>query len=136
MPHGQKLDMFISSLSPESHVPQGKPTIIGVKESSVTFECRYDSLKNSSKYWCKWRKNGCARIIDNSGYVSPLYEGRVAMFDNPDNKTITIILNQLKDSDKGYYWCMTDEEKEQQSSTELEIIDGTSLGIGSSLPAQ
>lgn len=58
------------------------------------------------------------------------------MFDSPDNKTITIILNQLKDSDKGYYWCMTDEEKEQQSSTELEIIDGTSLGIGSSLPAQ
>uniref|UniRef100_A0A8B9N0M2 Ig-like domain-containing protein n=1 Tax=Accipiter nisus TaxID=211598 RepID=A0A8B9N0M2_9AVES len=116
------------------HVYEGKlfprffpfisPTIIGVKESSVTFECRYDSLKNSSKYWCKWRKNGCARIIDNSGYVSPLYEGRVAMFDNPDNKTITIILNQLKDSDKGYYWCMTDEEKEQQSSTELEIIDG------------
>ncbi|XP_029856485.1 polymeric immunoglobulin receptor isoform X1 [Aquila chrysaetos chrysaetos] len=108
----------------ESHVPQGKPTIIGVKESSVTFECRYDSLKNSSKYWCKWRQNGCARIIDNSGYVSPLYEGRVAMFDSSDNKTITIILNQLKDSDKGYYWCMTDEEKEQQSSTELEIVDG------------
>ncbi|NXW13800.1 PIGR protein, partial [Circaetus pectoralis] len=108
----------------ESHVPQGKPTIIGIKDSSVTFECRYDSLKNSSKYWCKWRHNGCTRIIDNSGYVSPLYEGRVAMFDSPDNKTITIILNQLKDSDKGYYWCMTDEEKEQQSSTELEIIDG------------
>ncbi|NWZ52322.1 PIGR protein, partial [Haliaeetus albicilla] len=108
----------------ESHVPQGKPTIIGVKESSVTFECRYDSLKNSSKYWCKWRKNGCARIIDNSGYVSSLYEGRVAMFNSPDNKTIIIILNQLKDSDKGYYWCMTDEEKEQQSSTELEIVDG------------
>lgn len=58
------------------------------------------------------------------------------MFDSPDNKTITIILNQLKDSDKGYYWCMTNEEKEQQSSTELEIIDGTWLGIGSSLPAQ
>lgn len=58
------------------------------------------------------------------------------MFDSPDNKTITIILNQLKDSDKGYYWCMTNEEKEQQSSTELEIIDGMSLGIGSSLPAQ
>ncbi|NXQ94220.1 PIGR protein, partial [Sagittarius serpentarius] len=108
----------------ETSVPQGKPTIIGVKGSSVTFECHYDSLKKSSKYWCKWRSNGCARIIDNSGYVSALYEGRVAMYDSQDNKTISIILNQLKDSDKGYYWCMTNEEKEQQSSTELKIIDG------------
>lgn len=58
------------------------------------------------------------------------------MYDSPDNKTITIILNQLKDTDKGYYWCMTDEDKEQQSSTELKIIDGTSLRVGSSLPAQ
>ncbi|KAK1187176.1 PIGR protein, partial [Pygoscelis papua] len=109
----------------ETNVPQAKPAIIGVKGSSVTFECHYKPLKKSSvKYWCKWRQNGCSRIIDSSGYVSDRYEGRVAMYDSPDNKTITIILNQLKDSDKGYYWCMTDEDKEQQSSTELKIIDG------------
>ena len=58
------------------------------------------------------------------------------MYDSPGNETITIILNQLKDTDEGYYWCMTDEEKEQQSSTQLKIIDGMSLRIGSSLPAQ
>ncbi|XP_050767474.1 polymeric immunoglobulin receptor [Gymnogyps californianus] len=109
----------------ETNVPQGKPTITGVKGSSATFECRYELLKKSSlKYWCKWRQNGCSRIIDSSGYVSSLYEGRVAMYDSPGNETISIILNQLKDTDEGYYWCMTDEEKEQQSSTELKIIDG------------
>ncbi|NXH74594.1 PIGR protein, partial [Hydrobates tethys] len=108
-----------------TNVPQRKPTIIGVKGSSVTFECRYEPLRSSSvKYWCKWRENGCAKIIESTGYVSGLYEGRVAMYDNPNNKTVTIILNQLKDSDQGYYWCMTNEEKEQQSSTELKIIDG------------
>ncbi|KFW94258.1 Polymeric immunoglobulin receptor, partial [Phalacrocorax carbo] len=109
----------------ETSVPQGKPVIFGIKGSSATFECHYEGLKTPSvKYWCKWRQQGCARIIDTSGYVSELYEGRVAMYDSPDNKTITIILNQLKDSDKGYYWCMTDEAKEQQSSTELKITDG------------
>ncbi|KFQ76976.1 Polymeric immunoglobulin receptor, partial [Phaethon lepturus] len=109
----------------ETNVPQGKPTIIGVNGSSATFECNYEPLKRSLvKYWCKWRQNGCARIIDNSGYVARLYEGRVAMYDTPNNKTITIILTQLKGSDEGYYWCMTNEEKEQQSSTELKIIDG------------
>ncbi|XP_009488345.1 polymeric immunoglobulin receptor-like [Pelecanus crispus] len=108
----------------EADVPQGKPTITGVKGSSVTFECHYGLVKTSIvKYWCKWRQHGCARIIDNTGYVSPAYEGRVAMFHSPNN-TITIILNQLKDTDEGYYWCMTEEEKEQQSSTELKITDG------------
>ncbi|KAK2521868.1 Pigr [Columba livia] len=109
----------------ETNVPQVKPTIIGVKGSSVTFECHYEPRKRSSmKYWCKWRQNGCARIIDTTGYVSGPYEGRVAIIDSPANNTMTIILNQLKDSDKGYYWCMTDEEKEQQSSAELKVIDG------------
>ncbi|XP_005143290.2 polymeric immunoglobulin receptor [Melopsittacus undulatus] len=109
----------------ETSVPQGKPTVFGVKGSSATFECRYKPREHSSvSYWCKWRQNGCYRIIDNTGYVSGLYEGRVVMYDNPDNQTITIILNQLKDSDEGYYWCMTDEEEEQKSSTELKIVEG------------
>ncbi|XP_010124924.1 PREDICTED: polymeric immunoglobulin receptor-like, partial [Chlamydotis macqueenii] len=106
-------------------VPQGQPTIFGVKGSSATFECHYEPLKRLSvKYLCKWRKNGCSQIIDNSGYVWDLYEGRVAVYSSPDNSTMTVILNQLTDSDKGYYWCMTDDNREQQSSTELKIIDG------------
>uniref|UniRef100_A0A8D0KUK5 Ig-like domain-containing protein n=1 Tax=Strix occidentalis caurina TaxID=311401 RepID=A0A8D0KUK5_STROC len=110
------------------NIPQAKPIITGVKGSSATFECHYNPLQRSSgRYWCKWRQNGCARIIDTSGYVSYAYEGRVAIFDSPENMTMTVILNQLSDKDNGYYWCMTDEQKEQQSSTELKIIDGTSL---------
>ncbi|XP_013811798.2 polymeric immunoglobulin receptor [Apteryx mantelli] len=106
-------------------VPQGKHTVFGVKGGSVTVECHYNPRERSSvKYWCKWRKNGCARIIDSSGFVSDLYEGRVAMYDDPENGTFTIILNQLVDSDKGYYWCMADENGEKKSSKELKIIDG------------
>ncbi|NXX94465.1 PIGR protein, partial [Centropus bengalensis] len=109
----------------ESSSPPAKPTIIGMKGSSVAFVYHYKDLDPSlTKYLCKWRRYGCARIIDNTGFVLGLYEGRVAMFDSPENKTVTIILNQLKDSDKGYYWFMTDEVKEQQTSTELKIIDG------------
>uniref|UniRef100_A0A8V5GC16 Polymeric immunoglobulin receptor n=1 Tax=Melopsittacus undulatus TaxID=13146 RepID=A0A8V5GC16_MELUD len=121
----RRVQVLISLFSPETSVPQGKPTVFGVKGSSATFECRYKPREHSSvSYWCKWRQNGCYRIIDNTGYVSGLYEGRVVMYDNPDNQTITIILNQLKDSDEGYYWCMTDEEEEQKSSTELKIVEG------------
>uniref|UniRef100_A0A8C6Z6J2 Polymeric immunoglobulin receptor n=1 Tax=Nothoprocta perdicaria TaxID=30464 RepID=A0A8C6Z6J2_NOTPE len=106
-------------------VPQGKHTVLGVKGGSVTIECRYDTKGRSSlKYWCKWRKNGCSRIIDSNGFVSDLYEGRVAMYDNPENNTLTVILNRLADSDSGYYWCMTNENREKKTSKELKIVDG------------
>ncbi|NXA39581.1 PIGR protein, partial [Eudromia elegans] len=106
-------------------VPQGKHTVLGVKGGSVTIECHYNSKERSSlKYWCKWRKNGCSRIIDSNGFVSDLYEGRVAMHDDPENSTVTIILNRLADSDNGYYWCMTDEKREKKTSKELKVVDG------------
>ncbi|NWW49036.1 PIGR protein, partial [Pedionomus torquatus] len=109
----------------EAKVPQEKTTIFGVKGSSVTFECRYEPLRSFSvKYLCRWRENGCAKLIESTGFVPPMYEGRVAMYNNPQNNSYSIILNQLKDSDEGYYWCMTDKEDEQQSSTELRIIEG------------
>ncbi|XP_009995816.1 PREDICTED: polymeric immunoglobulin receptor-like [Chaetura pelagica] len=109
----------------ETSVPQGKPTVLGVKGSSATFECHYNPLKRSStKYWCRWKPNRCEWIISDDGYVAPFYEGRVAMYDSPDNSSFTIILNQLESKDEGYYWCMTDDVKEQQSSTQLKIIDG------------
>ncbi|XP_062450800.1 polymeric immunoglobulin receptor [Rhea pennata] len=106
-------------------VPQGKHTIFGVKGGSVVAECHYNPREISSvKYWCKWRKNGCSRIISSSGFVSDLYEGRVILHDDVENGTFTITLNQLADSDEGYYWCMTDESRERKSSKELKIIDG------------
>ncbi|NXH09951.1 PIGR protein, partial [Bucco capensis] len=109
----------------DTSIPQGKPTIIAVKGSSATFECHYAPQRSSSiKTWIKWRQQGYKRIIDTSGYVAPLYEGRVVMYNDPVNNTVTIILNQLQDSDKGYYWCISEEVKEQRSSTELKIIDG------------
>ncbi|NXJ10107.1 PIGR protein, partial [Odontophorus gujanensis] len=106
-------------------VPQGKHTIFGVDGSSATIECHYDPTKNYSlKYLCKWRTAGCARIIDNTGFLPAAYEGRVAMFDNPKNGTLSIVLNQLRSSDEGYYWCMTDDHRERKTSKELKIIEG------------
>uniref|UniRef100_A0A8C3Y8K8 Polymeric immunoglobulin receptor n=1 Tax=Catharus ustulatus TaxID=91951 RepID=A0A8C3Y8K8_CATUS len=66
-------------------------------------------LKSSSRIWCKWRIQGCDKIIDNAGYVKEGYEGRVAMFENPGNKTVTIVLNQLQTRDQGFYWCMSND---------------------------
>ncbi|NXH27230.1 PIGR protein, partial [Myiagra hebetior] len=118
----KELDVFVYE---DKNFPQLKTTVTGKKGSSATFECLYNPLKKSStRIWCKWRIQGCDKIIDNTGYVKYNYEGRVAMFENPENKTVTIILNQLEAKDEGFYWCMSNELKEQQSSTELKVIDG------------
>ncbi|NWW03016.1 PIGR protein, partial [Oreocharis arfaki] len=118
----KELDVFIYE---DKTFPQLTTTVTGKTGSSATFECLYDPVKKSSaRIWCKWRVQGCDKIIDNTGYVKYNYEGRVAMFENPENKTVTIILNQLEAKDKGFYWCMSNDLKEQQSSTELTVVDG------------
>ncbi|NXQ29057.1 PIGR protein, partial [Alaudala cheleensis] len=119
----KELDVFVYE---DKNFPKLKTTVTGKTGSSATFECLYEPLKKSStRIWCKWRiQGGCDKIIDNSGNVKYNYEGRVAMFENPENKTVTIILNQLQKRDEGFYWCMTNELKEQQSSTELKVVEG------------
>ncbi|NXF98914.1 PIGR protein, partial [Sakesphorus luctuosus] len=124
----RELDVFVYE---DKKFPQLKPTVVGKTGSSATFECLYEPLRQSStRTWAKWKPNGYTRIITNEDFVSPLYEGRVAMFENPNNKTVTIILNQLTLKDTAYYWCISNELKEQQSSAELTVVKGEPLLTG------
>ncbi|NXK89791.1 PIGR protein, partial [Formicarius rufipectus] len=118
----KELEVFIYE---DKNFPQLKSTVTGKTGSSATFECLYEPLRrSSSRVWAKWEPNKPYKIIDNADYVRTQYMGRVAMFENPNNKTVTVILNQLTHKDAAYYWCMTNELKEQQSSTELIIEEG------------
>ncbi|NXF12216.1 PIGR protein, partial [Smithornis capensis] len=124
----KELDVFVYE---DKNFPQLKETVIGKTGSSATFECLYEPLQKTSTWiWCMWRPGGCNLVVDNLGNIRPVYEGRVAMFENPKNKTVTIVLNQLEDEDNGFYWCRTDEVKEQQSSTQLKVIKGKPLLTG------
>ncbi|NWU40997.1 PIGR protein, partial [Hylia prasina] len=121
--NSKELDVFVYE---DKNFPQLKTTVTGKTGSSATFQCLYDPLKKSStRIWCKLRKTGgYETIVDNAGFVKPSYEGRVAMFENPDNKSVTVILSQLQAKDEGFYWCLSNELKEQQSSTELKVVEG------------
>ncbi|XP_058675378.1 polymeric immunoglobulin receptor [Ammospiza caudacuta] len=125
----KELDVFIYE---DKNFPQFKTNITGKVGGSASFECLYDPLLNaSSRFWCKQRGRQCGTtIIDNTGRVEDSYEGRVTVFQNPENKTLTIILNQLQEKDKGTYWCMSNQLREQQSSTELTVIPGEPLLTG------
>ncbi|XP_027551231.1 polymeric immunoglobulin receptor isoform X2 [Neopelma chrysocephalum] len=118
----KELDVFIYE---DKNFHQTKTKVTAKTGSSATFECLYDPLKKSSAIiWAKWEANRYNWIIYSTGNVRPQYEGRVAMIENPDNRTITVILNQLSEADNAYYWCITAEAKDQQSSAELKVIEG------------
>ncbi|NXU96354.1 PIGR protein, partial [Cettia cetti] len=121
--NSKELDVFVYE---DKNFPQLQTTVTGKTGSSATFQCLYDPLKKSStRIWCRLRKEGgYETIVDNSGYVKHNYEGRVAMFESPENKTVTVILTQLQTKDEGFYWCLSNELKEQQSSTELKVVEG------------
>ncbi|KAM4885334.1 polymeric immunoglobulin receptor-like [Sylvia borin] len=122
--NSKELDVFVYE---DKNFPVLKTKVIGKTGGSATFECLFDPLmKSSTRFWRKLRQQGgYETIIDNIGFVNYKYEGRVAMFENPGNKTVTVILNQLQAKDEGFYWCMSNELKEQQSSTELKVVEGT-----------
>ncbi|NXT06566.1 PIGR protein, partial [Prunella fulvescens] len=123
----KELDVFIYE---DKNFPHLKTSIVAKTGSSATFECLYEPLMNSStRYWCKRRGKNCVNIIDNTGHVEESYVGRVAKFENPETKIITIILNQLQDKDTGNYWCMSNELRDQQSSTELTVVPGKSCAL-------
>ncbi|XP_042320229.1 polymeric immunoglobulin receptor-like [Sceloporus undulatus] len=118
----KKLDIHVYE---EALVPKAQPILHGVQHGSVSVECHYDPKENNTiKYWCKWKEHGCTILINNLGYVRDTYEGRIVMHNSPENGTYTIILNQLRNEDEGYYWCMTSGEQERKSSTELKIVEG------------
>ncbi|RLV86637.1 hypothetical protein DV515_00015852 [Chloebia gouldiae] len=118
----KELEVFIYE---DKNFPHLKTNITAKNGSSATFECPYEPLINSStRFWCKRDGRRCYRIIDNTGFVANKYKGRVAAFENPENKTVTVILNQLQYKDEGFYWCMSNELREQQSSAELRVVAG------------
>ncbi|XP_074833600.1 polymeric immunoglobulin receptor isoform X2 [Carettochelys insculpta] len=118
----KEVDMHVYQ---ETAASQGRHTINGVVGGSVSVECHYNPRMNYTlKYWCKWRQNGCAEIINNLGVMTSAYEGRIVMHDNSKNGTFTITMNQLTTDDAGYYWCMTGGDVEKKSAKQLKIIDG------------
>ncbi|NXF84269.1 PIGR protein, partial [Sclerurus mexicanus] len=118
----KELDVFIYE---DKRFPLLKSKVTGKTGSSATLECLYDPLRGSSWWaWAKWEPKKYTRLISNDGFVSRNYTGRVAMFENPNNRTVTIILNQLTLNDTDYYWCVTNELKELQTSAELIVVEG------------
>ncbi|XP_078500680.1 polymeric immunoglobulin receptor-like isoform X2 [Lissotriton helveticus] len=120
--YGDSTD-FSLHISEETTIPQVRNILTAPLGGSIAAECHYDPrMKYSIMYWCKWRDHGCTQLITNNGFVKPNMEGRLALFDNPTNGTLTILMNQLTEGDAGWYWCsFVDDTKEQRFTVQVQI---------------
>lgn len=124
----QTLQLFVSE---ETTVPKTPLVVKGPSGGSVSVTCHYNPKENNTlKYWCRWKSSShCTKLIDNLGMVNDSYEGRVALLDQPQNGTFTVILNQLTPQDAGYYWCLSNGEHNRKSTVKIEITEGQPLLI-------
>ncbi|XP_077151288.1 uncharacterized protein LOC143815672 isoform X4 [Ranitomeya variabilis] len=89
----------------------------------VMIQCRVPKSFNSDSrtYWCRWKKTGCMRLIDNDGFVQEGFQNRI--FLNNTNRIFTITLNHLELGDTGCYWCIiTDGQNVETSSVDIYIL--------------
>ncbi|XP_069489311.1 mucin-4-like isoform X12 [Ambystoma mexicanum] len=108
---------------------QGRTSILhGVPGGSAAIECHHDPLINyEHKHWCKSSGTDCLLLVDDAGFVSDAYKGRISLkTGGQSNGTFTFLLTDLRDTDRGWYWCVaTDGVYEVTSTVELQIDKGT-----------
>ncbi|XP_072566697.1 polymeric immunoglobulin receptor-like isoform X3 [Paramormyrops kingsleyae] len=79
-------------------------TVTVERGGSVTIPCFYDNeYRQQVKYWCKgsdW--SSCTPIVHTE---SPNKSGEVLIRNDPGQRLFTVIMNNLKIVDSGYYWC-------------------------------
>lgn len=113
---------------PESTMPTTRTVVKGVTGGSVAIACPYNPKDSGSlKVWCRWEADGnghCPVLVESQGKVNEDYEGRLALFDQPDDGTYTVILNQLTTQDAGFYWCLTDGDSRWRTTVELQVAEG------------
>ncbi|XP_029429272.1 polymeric immunoglobulin receptor-like isoform X2 [Rhinatrema bivittatum] len=119
----KEIDLRVSE---EVDVPNRQKVLTAAVGGSIVAECHYKrNVTYQQKYWCKWREHGCTQLMTMDGFVKDDYEGRIMMYDNPENGTFTVLMNQLKAEDEGWYWCVTSDENVDHTSTvQVKIKEG------------
>ncbi|KAL6468118.1 hypothetical protein MHYP_G00237950 [Metynnis hypsauchen] len=68
---------------------------------SLSIPCVYDEkYRSNHKYWCKGKNWSFCKIVNSTNT-----SGNASVTDHPTQNMFTVELNNLQDSDSGYYWC-------------------------------
>ncbi|XP_036197824.1 CMRF35-like molecule 8 isoform X2 [Myotis myotis] len=85
--------------------------VTGTVGGSLSVQCRYEKkYTDHNKYWCKYSYLPPLRvkIVETTKSEREVRSGRVSIRDHPANRTFTVTLESLRESDEGTYWCGID----------------------------
>lgn len=75
---------------------------------SITVPCRYDpKYANHVKYWCRGSmREFCTSLArtDETSSTNPSKD-KVSIFDDPAQEMFTVTMNNLKETESGWYLC-------------------------------
>ncbi|XP_077151289.1 polymeric immunoglobulin receptor-like [Ranitomeya variabilis] len=127
---GETID-FDLRINEETDIPQGSRLLSTSLGGSISALCNYDSKKDYTlKFWCKLEGSVCTPLINTDGYVKDDFEGKLAIYDDPINGTMQVLMNQITKEDEGWYWCvLTDGKHDQTSTVQIKISEGNLEGL-------
>ncbi|NWI59174.1 PIGR protein, partial [Calyptomena viridis] len=90
-----------------SALPRRPKFLSGTVGGSLSFKCHYDPKGHyEKKYLCRWKEGNCSVLLDADGFVHESYKGRIQLTSSdPEHGTYTVVMNQLREEDTGWYWC-------------------------------
>uniref|UniRef100_A0A8D2ML59 Ig-like domain-containing protein n=1 Tax=Zonotrichia albicollis TaxID=44394 RepID=A0A8D2ML59_ZONAL len=105
--------------------------LAGTLGGSITHQCFYTpspANQHQRKYWCKITEKGLCSTIISSSFTSSQHQGRVALWDVPQNGTITVTMTGLRSSDSGTYRCgIGSTNRGLHASLTLAVLAGRAL---------
>nr|XP_033774269.1 polymeric immunoglobulin receptor-like [Geotrypetes seraphini] len=113
-------------ISEETDIANTQKVLTAAVGGSISAECHYTpNVTYERKHWCKWREHGCTDLMDTNGFIKDAFEGRIMIYDSPENGTFTVLMNQLKKEDEGWYWCGTSDGTTDYTTTvQVKITEG------------
>ncbi|GCC16449.1 hypothetical protein chiPu_0020301 [Chiloscyllium punctatum] len=96
--------------------------------ASVTIQCRFDTyFRNYQKYWCKgYYKRSCTVLVQTNGPEKKSHDGRIKITADNAKGQLTVHMDQITKSDKGWYWCGIDRPNllDPLTPIQLKVLEG------------
>uniref|UniRef100_A0A8C6JUN9 Uncharacterized protein n=1 Tax=Melopsittacus undulatus TaxID=13146 RepID=A0A8C6JUN9_MELUD len=77
--------------------------------SSLYIQCPYttQTTHQQQKVWCRLRNRQCEPLVETKEYTHTSWaaKGRVALKDNPTERTVSVTMTELQAEDSGTYFC-------------------------------
>uniref|UniRef100_A0A3Q4N0Q5 Ig-like domain-containing protein n=1 Tax=Neolamprologus brichardi TaxID=32507 RepID=A0A3Q4N0Q5_NEOBR len=107
-----------------------KKEFIGLEGGSLTVQCRYGShYADHVKYWCHGGTRIYCAILARTDKTSSANQDKVSIVDDPAGLMFTVTMNDLKETDSGWYSCGVELAlgADDIAYTEVKVFHGVSV---------